>query len=67
LTLQENAMWLEMVVCKGEDYIATVSHVHSQLQWTQEGDEGSKFYFDYLKRKVALDRVLGLHKVTLHC
>jgi hypothetical protein len=33
------------------------------LQWIREGDEGSKFYFDFLKKMVVVDRVLGLHRV----
>jgi hypothetical protein len=27
-------------------------------KWIQEGDEGSKFFFDFLKRKVVADRFL---------
>jgi hypothetical protein len=48
------------VVCKEEDYIARGARVRAQLQWIQEGDEGCKFFFDFLKKKVVADRVLGL-------
>jgi hypothetical protein len=48
-----------MVVHK-EDYIAKGDRVRAKLQWIQEGNEGSKFFFDFLKRKVVTDRVLGL-------
>ena len=33
-----------------------------RLQWINEGGEGSKFSFDYLKRKVAANKVIGLHR-----
>jgi len=33
------------------------------LQWIQEGYDGSKLYFDFLKRKVGLDKMFGLHRV----
>jgi hypothetical protein len=33
-------------------------------QWIQEGNQGSKLYFDFLKRKVVVNRVLGLHRVN---
>lgn len=32
-----------------------------QVAVDKEGDEGSKFYFDYLKRKIVSDRVLDLY------
>ena len=48
-----------MVVHK-EDYIAKGDRVRDKLQWIQEGNEGSKFFFDFLKRKVVTYRVLGL-------
>jgi hypothetical protein len=34
--------------------------VHARLQWIQKRDEGSKFFFDFLKKKVVADRVFGL-------
>jgi hypothetical protein len=33
------------------------------LQWIKEGYEGSKFYFEFLKRKLVADRVLSLHTI----
>jgi hypothetical protein len=48
-----------MVVQK-EDYIDKGAQVRDKIQWIQEGNEGSKFFFDFLKRKVVTDRVLGL-------
>jgi hypothetical protein len=52
-----------MVVCKQDDYIARGAHVHSNIWWIQERDEGSKFYFDFLKKKVGANKVLGLCRV----
>lgn len=58
VVLQEDAAKLDLVVRKGEDYIARGARVRSRLQWIKEG-EGSNFYFHFLKRKVVADRVLG--------
>lgn len=44
-----------------EDYISRGARFHTILHWIQEGDEGSKFYFIFLKNKVVVDIVLGLH------
>jgi hypothetical protein len=57
-TLQEYATRLELVV-RREEYIARGASVCARLQWFQEGDESSKF-FDFLKKEVVVDRVLGL-------
>jgi hypothetical protein len=62
VTLQEKAMKVEMDVCRGEDYIVRGAQVCSCLSWIQDGDEGSKFFFYFLKRKVVADKVLGCHK-----
>lgn len=62
VTLQEEVAKLEMIVRKGEDYIARGAQIRARLQWLQDGDEGFKFFFNFLKRKVVADRVLGLHR-----
>lgn len=62
VTLQEETVKLEMVVHRGEDYIARGVQIHSHLQWIQDGDESSKLFFNLLKRKVVVERVLSLRK-----
>jgi hypothetical protein len=47
-----------MIVHKGEDYIARGAWVCFRSQWIQDGDEGPKFFFDFLKRMVVANRVL---------
>jgi hypothetical protein len=41
-----------------EDDIVRGIWVCSCLRWIQEGDEGSNFYFDFLKRKLAVNKCL---------
>jgi hypothetical protein len=38
------------------------TRVHAKLQWLQERDEDSEFFFDFLKKKVAADKVLSLRR-----
>jgi hypothetical protein len=40
---------MEHFIRSKEEYVARRTRVHSSLQWIQEGDEPSKFYFDSLK------------------
>lgn len=60
LTLLEEATKLDMVVCCTNGYIDGGAWVPSCPQWINEGNEGCKFYFDFLKQKVVAERVLGL-------
>ena len=63
VTLQKKAMELKMAARRGEEYIASGARVCSHIQWIKEGDEGSKLYFDFLKQKVVVNKVLGLPQV----
>jgi hypothetical protein len=53
-----------MEVQQVENYLAKGVLVHSHIQWIQEGDKGSIFYFDFLKQKVAVESVLGLRRTN---
>jgi hypothetical protein len=52
-----------MIVHKWEEHIAKGIRVHYKLQCIKEGDESSKFYFDFLKKKIVANRVLSLCRV----
>lgn len=63
IVLREDATWLELIVHRDEEHIPRGARVHAHFQWIQEGNEGSKFFFDFLNKKVVVDKVLGLHRV----
>lgn len=46
---------------KEEEYIVQGDWTHSHVQWIYEGNEGSNLFFNFIKKKVIVDRVLGLH------
>jgi hypothetical protein len=62
IALQEEASYLEVVICKDEEYITKGASVSAPLQWIDEEDVDSKFCFDYLKHKASSKRVPGLCK-----
>lgn len=60
--LQEEVALLESTIRREEEYITREARVYAKLQWIQEGDEVSKIVFDFLKKKVIVDKMLWIHR-----
>ena len=51
---------------KEEVCIDQGAQIHSHLQWIQDGDKDSKFFFNFLNKNIVVESVLGLLQVDFH-